>query len=85
MDVIFLAVIVLIVVVLICVGIWVAQTLLKAAKPEVERPEFQNHQAMARWIELQINNDMVSCTMTPQDIRQARSLLSAFYHDKEKS
>lgn len=44
--------------------------------------DFRNHQAMARWIERQLNDDMVRVTMTEDDQTTARKLLADFYDER---
>jgi hypothetical protein len=39
---------------------------------------------MARWIERQLNEDMVRVTIAPEDQRVARDLLAEFYDEKRR-
>lgn len=43
---------------------------------------FRNHQHMARWIERQLNDDMVRVVITEEDQELARALLAEFYDDR---
>ena len=44
--------------------------------------DFRNHQAMARWIERQLNDDMVRVTLSEDDQAAAAKLLADFYDER---
>ena len=52
----------------------------QALAPSTE--EFRNHQRMARWIERQLQDDMVRVTISESDQSAARELLADFYDER---
>ena len=46
-------------------------------------PVDRNHLAMARWIERQLGDDMVSCTIPEAQQALAASLLTEFFGDED--
>lgn len=57
---------------------------LRNMRPARELPDARNHDAMARWILRQMNDDMVRCTVPEQEAELARGLLRDYgYEDKE--
>ncbi len=50
---------------------------------EVESVEaYRNHLAMARWIELQLKDDLVRSSVAAEEEERARRLLKDFYGDE---
>ena len=82
-----------VVVMIIMVGMY-AMTNMRAARArsepiigagrrsEIESPEaYRNHLAMARWIELQLKDDLVRSSVEEQEQARAKRLLEEFYGD----
>ena len=42
-------------------------------------PEYRNHQAMARWIQRRLDDDLVRPLVREEDQEEARRLLAEFY------
>jgi hypothetical protein len=67
--------------------VWAARSL--GAGPPLPRElaptatEFRNHQRMARWIERQLQDDMVRVTISQDDQSAARALLAEYYDERE--
>ena len=51
------------------------------ATPLDHTAQFRNHQAMARWIDRQLNDEMASASIPPEQRHAARELLAEFYGD----
>ncbi len=83
-----------VVVVIIMIGLYVMSTTRAARwrsepitgsvsqRGEIESAEaYKNHLAMARWIELQLKDDLVRSSVEEQEQARAKRLLEEFYGD----
>jgi hypothetical protein len=73
--------------VVVAMCVWAARALGAGPAPPPalvaeSRDAYRNHQGMARWIERQLNDDMVRVTLTAADQEKARDLLAEFYDER---
>lgn len=68
-------------------GVWAVRALAAPARPQqaalsTTSKTYRNHQAMARWVDRQLNDDMVRVTISEEDQGTARRLLAEFYDER---
>ncbi len=77
------AIVLVAVVVLLLGGVALATQLFRSSRGELETPRFRNHQAMARWIDGVLSDEMTRPLIPEDRLRAARRLLAEFYDEKE--
>lgn len=63
------------------IGLMVFAVLPRKPQPNNGELDYKNHLAMAIWIDHQLRDDMVSCTISESDKKLAHKLLNEFYKE----
>lgn len=80
-ELIAIVLVLVLVVVLLAGGITFAVKVTRPDPNAIDSPQYRNHQAMARWIEHILDDDMVSVTIPADRQGSARKLLDEFYKE----
>lgn len=78
-----IAIVVFLVLGAISLAVFIARSESSGPSPH-DSPDYRNHLAMARWIERQLNDDMVRVTVPEPAQVEARELLDRFYRERRQ-